>query len=201
MFICTSQRRTRSLGSTNLLEIRTGFHYKSLHVMTVGAAAAGVVVEVEGLAVVGVVAVPIEVEELDKAQMEETTRLGNVHGKTKTRRAAVIITEREGTIRKWRERALVLLADRTLLFTYTSRLLNLILSTPRYSHVPYQVSSTMPRRRFRLTTRKKKSTKKTPESDDYGAPTEEEYQSWPLFSMFVVRDEKEKESVFKRGDV
>lgn len=105
------------MGSTNLLEIRTGFHYKSLHVVTVGVAAAGVVVEVEGLAVVGVVAVPIEVEELDKAQMEETTRLGNVHGKTKTRRAAVIITEREGTIRKWRERALVLLADRTLLFT------------------------------------------------------------------------------------
>jgi hypothetical protein len=133
MFICTSQRRTRSLRSTNFLGIRTGFHYQSLHVVTVGAAAAGaMVVEEEGLAVVaGVVAVPIEVEEQGKAQMEETTRLGIVHGKTNTRQAAVIIIEREGTIRKWREQVPVLLADRTLLFTYTSRLLNLIL--PRVS--------------------------------------------------------------------
>ena len=85
--------------------------------VTVGAAE--VEAEVEGLAVVGV-----RIEE-----GVEITR-GNVHGKTSTRRATLIIIEREGTIRKCRGRALSVVppADRTLLFTYTSRLLNLILT-------------------------------------------------------------------------
>lgn len=70
--------------------------------VTVGAAGAGagaMVVEVE---VVGVVAVA--------GAMVEITR-GNVHGKTNTRQAGLIIIERQGTIRKWRERALVLPAE------------------------------------------------------------------------------------------
>lgn len=72
--------------------------------------------------------------------------------------------------------------------------------TPHFSHVPYQVSSTRADDSA-LTMRKNKSTKKRRESDDYGVLTDDEYLSLTPFTRFVFSDEKEKDSVFRRGDM
>jgi hypothetical protein len=44
-------------------------------------------------------------------------------------------------------------------------------------------------------------TRDSSESDYFGVPMDADYLDWNSFSKFVVGDEKEKESVFKRGDV